>query len=95
MPEQAEIFQAQLQAGLELPADKKFYFNGYTIAMSPSDILIVLLFNNQPVATLNTSSIIAKTLMKSIEGLITDYEKRTGQRVLTLDEVASATSEAS
>jgi hypothetical protein len=92
MPEPADIYQTQLQAGFELPPDKRFYFNGYAVAWSPTDITIILLLNNQPIATLQTSPTIAKTLTKVMEGLIQDYENRTGQKVLTLDEVTSALS---
>ncbi|MBI5290401.1 MAG: hypothetical protein HY872_00805 [Chloroflexi bacterium] len=90
MTEPSEIVQAQLQAGLDLPQEKKLYFNGYTIAMTPTDIVLVLMFNNQPVATLNTSPTIAKTLGKVLDALIKDYETRTGQKVLTLDEITSS-----
>jgi len=91
MPEN-DSFQAQLQAGSDLPSDRKFYFNGYTIAMTPTDIEIVLQLNNKPVATLNTSLTIAKMLAIVIDGFVKDYESKTGQRILTLDELKASLS---
>ena len=93
MTEPNEVFQAQLQAGLGLPPEKKIYFNGYTIAMTPTDVVLVLLSNNQAVITLNTPLTIAKTLSKVIDALIKDYETRTGQKVLTLDEISTSLGE--
>ena len=77
----------QLQAASELPLDKKFYFNGFTIAMSPIDCAIVLQYNNQPIALLSTSHTIAKTLVAQLNGLISDFEQKTGRDILKLDEI--------
>ena len=93
MAELQDVFQAQLQAGLDLPPERKIYFNGYTIATSLTDIVLVLLLNNQPIATLNTSLTIAKTLSKALDALIKDHETRTGQKVQSLDEVLSSSGE--
>ena len=88
----ANELQNQIQVALELPPESKFYVNGFTIAMTPTDVVIVLLQNNKPIALLNTPPIIAKALTASLDGLVKDYETKTGQRVLTLDEINSALS---
>ena len=77
----------QLQAASELPLDKKFYFNGFTVAMSPIDCAIVLQYNNQPIALLSTSHTIAKALVAQLNGLISDFEQKTGRDILKLDEI--------
>lgn len=87
MSEQANINLMQLQAASELPPDKKFYFNGFTVAISPIDCTIVLQYNNQPVALLSTSHTIAKTLVVQLSGLISDFEQKTGRAILKLDEM--------
>ncbi len=81
-------FHSLLQRGLELPPEKKLYFNGYTISMTPPDFIIVLQHNDQPVAFLNTSHTVAKTLAKTILNFIEDFEGKLDQPILTLDEIA-------
>lgn len=88
----ANELQNQIQAALELPSESKFYANGFTIAMTPTDVVVVLLQNNKPIALLNTSPAIAKALTASLDALLKDYEAKTGQRVLTLEEINSALS---
>jgi len=87
MSEQININLMQLQAASELPPDKKFYFNGFTVAISPIDCAIVLQYNNQPIALLSTSHTIAKTLVVQLNGLISDFEQKTGRGILKLDEI--------
>jgi hypothetical protein len=81
-----------LQLGNELPVDKKFYFNAYTVGVSPADFTIVLLNNNQPVACLNCSHNTGKSLSQMLANIINDMEKKTGQKILTVDENAAALS---
>jgi len=95
MSEPDNINLMQLQAASELPADKKFYFNGFTVAISPMDCAIVLQYNNQPIALLSTSHTIAKTLVTQLNGLISDFEQKTGQGILRLDEVQALLSKES
>ncbi len=87
MTEPININVKQLQDASELPSDKKYYFNGFAVAISPMDCVIVLLHNNQPIALLSTSHTIAKTLATQLNGLIEDLEKKTQQRILRLDEI--------
>jgi hypothetical protein len=90
MPEVDSAVQQLLQAGLELPAEKKLYFNGFALATSAADFVIVLMYNNQPMALLNGSHSTVKTLLKKLEQTIRDFEEETGQPILTLDEISSA-----
>jgi hypothetical protein len=90
--ESNDPLQSQLQAGFELPAEKKMYFNGFTLAVTPSDVVIVLQQNNQPVALLNTSYVIAKTLVIKLGDLLKNFEEKTEQPILTLDQINSAVS---
>ena len=93
MVESSDIATADLmQNGLELPAERQFYFNGYLFTVSPSDVTIVLLQNDQPVALLNTSHTLAKTLTTAIEKELKNLEEKTGQRILTTVEISAALS---
>ncbi|OGO36237.1 MAG: hypothetical protein A2W35_10240 [Chloroflexi bacterium RBG_16_57_11] len=80
-------FEEQLRKGLELPPENRYYFNGYTISISPPDFVIVLKYNDQPIAYLNTSHTIAKTLAKVMTNIITGFENKTKQHIFTLDEI--------
>jgi len=81
-----------LQAGVELPAERKFYFNGFTVATSATDVVIVLLQNGQPVALLNTPHVTAKTFVVKLGDLLKKFEENSGQRIPTMDEINSAVS---
>jgi hypothetical protein len=80
-------FENVLQSGLGLPPDRKIYFNGFLISVTPHDVTIVLQNNNQPVVFLNTSHIIAKTLVEKLQELIKNFENDTDTHVSTLDEI--------
>lgn len=75
------------QISAELPLESKFYFNGFTVGISPMDCSIVLMRNNQPIALLNTTHVIARAMSSGLEGLIKDFEDKTGQHVMKLDEL--------
>ena len=76
----------KLQRGLELPKEQRFYFNGFTISIGPPDFTIVLQVNNEPVAHLNTTHVIAKTLAKKLTGVIDEFEKSMNYKISTLDD---------
>lgn len=80
-------FDARLQEGLQLTDDKKYYFNGFTISISPPDFVIILQNNNEPIAYLNTTHSVAKTLAVKISGILSDFEKSTKHKIPTLDDL--------
>jgi len=86
-------FEQLIQKSLELPAEKKIYFNGHVVQSSVTDFVIVLLHNNQPIAHLTTSHIIAKSLGNAIIGVLEAFEKDTQYEIPTLDEMKSRISE--
>lgn len=73
--------------GLELPPEKKIYFNGFVVSVTAPDVFIVLQQNNKPVAFLNTSHIIAKTLISQLQVLLEKFEKDTEIPIQTLDDI--------
>jgi hypothetical protein len=64
-----------------------YYFNGFTTALGVGDILISLQSNGKPILTLNTSYTLAKTLSEKLNGIISDLEKATGNRIMTTDQI--------
>jgi hypothetical protein len=80
-------YEGIIQAGLDLPSEKKIYFNGFTVSVTSADIIIILQHNNIPVAFLNASHTIAKTLASQLMGVIETFQNDSGTEVLTLDDV--------
>lgn len=72
----------------------KFYFNGFSNGIGNSDIVIVLQLNNTPIAVLNTSYTIAKTLSKKLDEMIQNLETASGNSIMTTDDVNKYLTEA-
>jgi hypothetical protein len=85
-PEKNEI-QVRLERALSLPEDKKFYFNGFTISITPSDVLISLESTHQTIALLQTPHYVAKTLVEKLNNVITKFEKDSDYTFPTLQEM--------
>ena len=77
-------YKEKIQAGFELPEEKHIYFNGFTITITGPDVLIILVKNNKPVAVLNASHTIAKTLAELLTNIMTSFEKENNLHVYTL-----------
>ena len=70
----------------ELPT---LYFNGFTATIGTGDVLIVLKQQNEPVLILNVSYTIAKTLAIKLGDIVTHFEQKTGNIIMTTDEIQS------
>jgi hypothetical protein len=66
----------------------KMYCNGFTVAIGNADILLVLQNNQQPVAVLNMSFTIAKTLVQKLNGLVGMIETKSGNTIMTTDDLS-------
>ncbi len=88
LPPQNDL-QILMQKALELPPEKKFYSNGFSIGLSPADLVVVLLQNNQPTAVVHMSHTAAKSLIEKLQIVIRDFEAKTDQNILTIDEISS------
>ena len=69
------------------PDVPKIYFNGFINGLSSGDIVSVLELNGQPVAVLNMSFTVAKTLVQSIGSIVADLEEKGGRTMLTTKDV--------
>lgn len=75
-----------------LPEEKSLYFNGFAIAVGGGDVVLTLLRNGVPLQTLNASFTVAKTLGAAIVGSIQKLEEATNHTIMTIQDVATATS---
>lgn len=75
----------QLQESIKDADIPRLYFNGFTVSVGAPDAIIVLTQNEKPVLILNASHIIAKTLAEKLGGVISGFEDKVEQRVLTTD----------
>jgi hypothetical protein len=65
----------------------KLYVNGLTVGLSLSDVFVVVNNGPKPVAILQMSLTTAKTMMVSLTGMIEDFEQKTEQPLLTMQEI--------
>lgn len=79
-----------IEGALDNPEIPKLYANGFVSALGNSDVLVVLLQNQRPIASLNLSYTAAKTLSGRLIQLIKSLERVTGNTIMTVDDVASA-----
>ena len=68
----------------------KLYFNSYVNQLSTSDILMILERSGRPVAVLNMSYTVAKSLSASLGQLIAQLEAVTGRTMLTASDVETS-----
>ena len=78
--------RARLVKALESDVEQ-IYFNSVVNSIGSGDILMVLERNGKPVATLNTSYTVAKTLALKLAQLIGNLEESTGNTIMTTDDV--------
>jgi hypothetical protein len=79
-----------IELAIESSEIQNIYFNGVGIGLGTGDVVLTLLRNGAPQAVLNTSHIIAKTLVQGLSNAIDDFEKKTQTKILTTDEVQAA-----
>ncbi len=71
----------------------KIYTNGFGVGLSNADIVIILQRFGNPVAVLNLSYTLAKTLAQKLGGVVADFESKiAGQEILTTDRIDAALS---
>lgn len=65
----------------------KIYANSFGLGMSNADIHVVLQQMNKPVAVINMSYTLAKTLHERLGGLMANFEAKAEQQILTTDKI--------
>jgi hypothetical protein len=78
---------------IQKPEMPKLYINGFSVGSSLSDIFVIAQTAGTPVALLLMSFTTAKTLAQQLNHLIIEFERVTGQTLLTMDDIKRAVSE--
>jgi len=94
MAETVTELDTRIKAALNNKEIPNINFNGFVNQIGPGDILIILERNQQPVAVINTSFTVAKTLAQKLGGLIANLEDATGNTIMTTDDIDRKLSEA-
>ncbi len=71
----------------------EIYFNGFTNALGLSDVLITLQRNGKPVANLNASYTVVKTLAIMLNDLVQTLETKTGNTIMTVPDIENSLKE--
>lgn len=66
------------------------YANGFINAMGNGDTVLILQQNGKPIATLNLSFTLTKTLAQKLEQIIGKLEKDTKNIIMTTDDIGEA-----
>jgi len=80
--------EKRIQKALDLDI-KNIYFNGFVNAVGHGDILIILERNTKPVAILNASYSVAKTLAIKLNEIVQKFEADMDHEIMTTDDVQS------
>lgn len=65
----------------------RLYANGFTLGLTNADTSIVLQLHGRPIAILNVSYTLAKTLSLKLERLVAEWETKTGNKLVTTDDI--------
>jgi hypothetical protein len=69
------------------PSLPHLYFNGFTAALGNGDITVLLVQSGLPIATLNMSFTMAKTMGQKLHDVIANLEARSGNHIMTTDDI--------
>src|SRR5262249_32122749 len=69
---------------------QRLYANGFALGLTNADVSIVLQQFGRPLAVLSLSYTLAKTLSEKLATLVAEWETRTGQRLVTTDQIQLA-----
>ncbi len=75
---------------VDTPDVPHLYSNGFQIGVSNADVILVLKLNNQPMATINMSYTLVKTLHQKTGDLVSKFEKAVDRKMLTTSDVDAA-----
>jgi len=85
--------QNEIEAALANDDVPTLYFNGFINSLGTGDVLIILKRANRPVAKLHASYTLAKTLAEKLGQLIATLEAKSGNTIMTTDDVTRVMSE--
>lgn len=90
--EDIKKLEEELNKAIKNPEIPKVYANGFMTAIGIGDITILLKNSGKPIAVLNLSYTVAKTLSIKLGGLISQLESSTGNTIMTTDDIKKSLS---
>ena len=84
---EAEPIIKALDSGLE-----QVYFNGFSISVGNSDVIMTLMRNGNPILVLNASYTVSKSFAQKMGQLVNYLESAIESKIFTTDDVANALS---
>jgi len=82
-----EETRQQVMSALSNPDIPHIYFNGFINSIGLGDIMVILTQSVNQVAVLNMSYTVAKTLVEKIGASIAEIENKSGNTILTTDDI--------
>jgi hypothetical protein len=83
-----ESLRKLVDSAMDDPAVPKLYCNGFVNSLTNGDMVIGLMRNGRPVAIINLSYTMAKSLAEKVGELITQLEHKSGHNIMSSDEAA-------
>jgi len=87
MAEDSQNLNKRLNEALKDPQVQRIYANGFINALGIGDVMILLQNSKKPIAVLNLSYTVAKTLAVKLGALISQLEDSTGNTIMTTDDI--------
>ena len=72
------------------PSTARLYANGFTLGLTNADAYIVLQQFGRPIAVVNMSYTLLKTLSEKLQTMVADWEAKTGETLQTTDSIDQA-----
>lgn len=85
--DKAKVIQARINAAVQSEDVPKINFNSLITTLGAADVIVILERNGQPVAVLNASYTVAKTLSVLLGNAIAQLEELSGHPIMTTMEV--------
>ena len=76
--------QKMVQEAIASEQVVNLYGNGFVCLNSNADMIIIMQKNQRPIAVINLSYTTAKTLSEKLGQMVRDFEKTTGNTIMTI-----------
>lgn len=87
MEDEKQQIEERIKNALEDKDIPGIYFNGFITSVGIGDVMVILQQANKPVAILNMSYTLAKTLAEKLGVAIANLEKESGNTIMTTDDI--------
>ncbi|MBC8236015.1 hypothetical protein H8E77_41240 [bacterium] len=77
----------QIKRALEEKEIPRIHFNGFISSLGLGDMMVILTQAAEPVAILNMSYTVAKTLAEKLGNSIVTLEQKSGNTIMTIDDI--------